>query len=103
MYHYVPDIVNKAALNMALSTVMDSVGLVDVLVANAGFLPEILSLSKASIDYWFNGFDKNVKENFNVLTPFVPVAAPEAAVLKTSTGMTHLPTLLGYSACLKAG
>ena len=96
-YHYVADIVDKLALITAFNAIKESVERVDVLVANAGYLPDILPIAKSNPDDWYNGFEVNVKGNLNVFNAFIPVAAPNAAVINISTGISHLSTLPGFS------
>ncbi|KAH7372209.1 hypothetical protein BKA64DRAFT_264903 [Cadophora sp. MPI-SDFR-AT-0126] len=97
IYTYVADIVNKAALIAAFDSIKAAVGPVDVLVANAGFLPTLNPIGQADLNDWYNGFEVNVKGNFNVVTAFVPAAAEGAAIINVSTGVTHLKYLPGYS------
>jgi NAD(P)-dependent dehydrogenase (short-subunit alcohol dehydrogenase family) len=98
LFYYVADIVDKSALVTAFNGIAKVVGQVDVLVANAGYLPEILPIVKSNPDEWFNGFEVNVKGNYNVFSAFIPHAAPNAVLINVSTGVTHLPFLAGYSA-----
>lgn len=97
IYTYVADIVNKSALVTAFESIKAAVGPIDVLVANAGFLPNLNPIAKVDLEDWYNGFEVNVKGNFNVVTAFVPVAAEGAAIINISTGVTHLKYLPGYS------
>ncbi|KAK0106012.1 hypothetical protein ONS95_004519 [Cadophora gregata] len=97
IFIYVADIVNKNALITAFESINSAVGPVHVLVANAGFLPNLNPVAKADLEDWYNGFEVNVKGNFNVVTAFVPVAASDAAIISISTGITHLKYLPGYS------
>ncbi|KAL2062207.1 hypothetical protein VTL71DRAFT_6473 [Oculimacula yallundae] len=96
-YTYIADIVNKSALVTVFEAIKATVGRVDVLVANAGYLPDLNPIAKSDIEDWFNGFEVNVKGNFNVVTAFVPVAAEGAAIINISTGIAHLKYVPGYS------
>lgn len=96
-YTYVADIVNQSALVAAFTAIEAAVGPVDILVANAGYLPEINGIAKVNPNDWYNGFEVNVKGSFNVVTAFVTIAAANAAIINISTGITHLSYLPGYS------
>ena len=95
---FVADITKQEALDQALSNFARSFGAINVLVANAGYLPDPASIADSSLEDWFNGFDVNVKGNFNVLRAFLPHAAEDAAVLNISTGVVQLPYVKGHSA-----
>lgn len=100
IHTYIADIVDKAALVTAFESIKSVVGpgQVDILVANAGYLPGIKPIAESELEDWYNGFEVNVKGNFNVVTAFVPVAARDASIINISTGVTHLPQIPGYSA-----
>lgn len=94
---YAADLVDKQSLERALATIHSSFGTIDVLVANAGYLPTLQSIADTDLDEWYNGFEVNVKGNFNLIRAFLPHAAEDAAVINISTGIVHLPFLKGYS------
>ncbi|KAH6671932.1 hypothetical protein B0J14DRAFT_669404 [Halenospora varia] len=97
---YVTDIVNKAALVEAFKNIKATHGNVDVLIANAGYLSNIQPIAKAENDFddWWNGYEVNVKGNFNLVTAFLLVAAKNAAVVNISTAITHFLNGPGFSA-----
>lgn len=66
-------------------------GQIDILVNNAGHLPNYASLGGPSSDPedWWNAFAINVRGAYNVLSAFLPVAAPNATVLNVSTGLVN--------------
>lgn len=94
---HVADIVDRSSLDAAFAVIRSAVGVIDVLVANAGYLPAISPLAQADSAEWFNGFEVNVKGNFNLVSAFVPCASKDAAIINISTGVTHLAHLPGYS------
>jgi NAD(P)-dependent dehydrogenase (short-subunit alcohol dehydrogenase family) len=97
IYTYAADIVDKAALDKAFDSIKATVGIVDVLVANAGYLPTLTPIAKADINEWYNGFEVNVKGSFNLVTAFMPVASKNAAIINITSGIVHLATAPGYS------
>ena len=94
---YLADITDWQALEKALSVFSKSFGPINVLVANAGYLPEVKSIAESTFEEWYTGFEVNVKGNFNLLRAFLPYAAEDAAVLNISTGVAHLPYMKGFS------
>lgn len=97
VFTYVADISDKDALVKALTAIKEAVGPVDVLVANAGYLPDVAKLGDTDLSDWYTGFDVNVKGNYNLLTAFFPVAAKGASIIHISTGMTHFSHVPGHS------
>ena len=91
------DITDFESLKHAFSTQVQRSGPIDVLVANAGYLPAIKPISESSLDEWYNGFEVNVKGNFYLIRTFMPNAAEDAALLNISTGVVNLPCLQGFS------
>lgn len=100
------DITDAAAVQAALSAFVQATGtgVIDVLVANAGFLPEPNMLAAADADDWWTGFETNVRGAFNTARAFLPLAANEgASIINVSSVGAHclvqyLPALSGYSA-----
>jgi NAD(P)-dependent dehydrogenase (short-subunit alcohol dehydrogenase family) len=94
---YVADTTDHKSLERAVAAQAKITGVIDVLVANAGFLPQTNSITDSSLEEWYNGFEVNVKGNFNLVRAFVPYAAEDAAVLNITTGVVHLPHMDGSS------
>jgi NAD(P)-dependent dehydrogenase (short-subunit alcohol dehydrogenase family) len=97
IFTYVADIVDKDSLVSAFPAIKKAVGGVGLLVANAGYLPDIHPIPKSDLADWYNGFEVNVKGNFNLVIAFLPVASKGASLINISTGITHLPQVPGYS------
>ena len=96
-HSYMADIVDKQSLVKAFKAIKESTGLVDILIANAGFLPNILPIAKSDPEEWLNAFEINVKGNFHLFNAFIPVAAPSSTIINVSTGITHSSTMPGFS------
>jgi NAD(P)-dependent dehydrogenase (short-subunit alcohol dehydrogenase family) len=94
---YVADIIHSTALEHSLKIHAQTYGKLHVLVANAGVLPSKQSLFETSSEDWYNGFEINVKGNFNLVRAFLPLAAKDAVVLSTSTAVAHVPYVAGMS------
>ena len=82
----------------AVDAAFVSVGKVDILVHNAGYLPRLVPTSQSGLQYWWSGFETIVKGAFIVTQAFLRVAASDATLVDWTTGMVHLPALPLYSA-----
>jgi NAD(P)-dependent dehydrogenase (short-subunit alcohol dehydrogenase family) len=97
IYSYVADIVNRSSIDKVFQSINSAVGAVDILIANAGYMPDLLSVTKADPENWWNGFEINVKGAFNLVSAFVPVASKSASIINISTAAAHLPYVPGGS------
>lgn len=97
VYHYVVDLINRESVLQAFDDIKSTIGAVDVLVANAGYSPKLVSLEDADYEDWVNAFDINVKANFHLIKAFLPVASQTASVLNVTAGAVHVPYLPGFS------
>ena len=90
---FVADVTNQKAVESAFS----AIGKVDILVSNAGQLPDVVPIAQANLNDWWSGFETNIKGAFIVVQAFLRVAAPNATIVDVSTGVVHLPSVPGYS------
>jgi NAD(P)-dependent dehydrogenase (short-subunit alcohol dehydrogenase family) len=97
VFSIVTDIMSKPSVDAAFEFIKSNVGIVHVLVANAAVLPNMVPIAKSEADDWFNGFEVNVKGNYNLLKAFLPVAAVNAAVIDVNAAVAHLPYIPGFS------
>ncbi|KDN60835.1 hypothetical protein CSUB01_08147 [Colletotrichum sublineola] len=96
---YAADLTDAEATNAALTSFSESVGAkINILVANAAYLPDIESITDSDPSDWWRAFEISVRGNFNLLRAFHPHASPSASVFHISTAAIHLPHQLGYSA-----
>ena len=93
---FVADVTDQKAVDAAFA----SVGKVDVLVHNAGYLPHLVPITQSGIQDWWSGFEINVKGAFIVTQAFLKVAASDATLVDLTTGMVHFPAFPRYSAYL---
>ena len=91
---FVADVTDAKAMDAAFT----STGKVDVLVHNAGYLPQLVLIAQSDIQDWWSGFEINVKGAYIVTQAFLKVAASDATIVDLTTGMVHLPALPRYSA-----
>jgi NAD(P)-dependent dehydrogenase (short-subunit alcohol dehydrogenase family) len=97
VHYYIADIEDSNALVTTFKSIQSTVGSIHILVANAGYLPDIGPIVKIGLDEWFKGFETNVKGNFNLVNAFIPVATKGASIISISTVLAHLPHIPGYS------
>ncbi|KAK2063066.1 NAD(P)-binding protein [Colletotrichum caudatum] len=99
VYLYAADLTDAEATSEALASFSESIGgKIDILVANAAYMPDIHSVTDTDPADWWRAFEISVRGNFNLLRAFHPHASPSASVVHISTAAIHLPHLLGYSA-----
>jgi NAD(P)-dependent dehydrogenase (short-subunit alcohol dehydrogenase family) len=94
---YVIDVVSPADLERSLAAHADAEGELHVLIANAGALPLGQTIVGSSAEEWYNGFEVNVKGNFNLVRAFLPHAVENAVILNTNTAAVHIPYVPGMS------
>jgi NAD(P)-dependent dehydrogenase (short-subunit alcohol dehydrogenase family) len=98
VYAIAGDITSESSIKEAVKEFASHTanGTIDILVANAGYLPSVADIDNTDASDWWRGFDINVRGNFNLLRAYVPYAPKEdAVVIHTSTAMVHLPTFRG--------
>lgn len=87
------DLSEADSLRGAFGNVKQELGAIDILVANAAFLPKVETLQDADPEEWWKGFEVNTKGAFHCCRAFLPVAAPGAVLVDVSSGRVHLPAL----------
>lgn len=85
---------------VAFARLVKSLGKIDVLVSNAGFMSEMASLDASDGAYWWKAFEINVKGGFNTIPAFVPHAAPNATVSSTNAEIAHMRPFPVMSSCI---
>jgi len=93
VYLYAVDITDLAAIDEALKGFVQKCpsGMLDILVANAGSLGPLSSIRDADPGQWWNGFEVNVKGNFNLVHAFLPLASAASSIVHISSGVIHGP------------
>ncbi|KAE9367176.1 NAD(P)-binding protein [Stipitochalara longipes BDJ] len=93
VYTYVADIVKKDQLDAAFEAISSTVGIINVLIANAGYMADYKPFAEADPEEWFNCFEVNVKGSFNFVTAFLRFAAQDATIINISSGIVSLPLI----------
>ena len=96
---FTADVSNEGSVKGAFEKIKSTIGFVDVLVSNAGYLPDIESIENISVDEWWRGHEVNVKGTFIVAkTALATILAQDAVVVNITTGIATLPYIPQYSA-----
>lgn len=83
----------------AVKQVADEIGPWDVLVANAGYLSEPVSLVDADPGEWWKSFEVNVKGVFNLAHSFLPKRREGSTLIGVSAGSIQIDAMArNYSA-----
>lgn len=99
------DISDLESMKKALGEVLDKLGKINILVANAGYLPQFEAVLTADPEEWWRGFEINTRGAFNVARALLSgPAADDLILVDVSTCVVHMPALRRASGyvCSKA-
>jgi NAD(P)-dependent dehydrogenase (short-subunit alcohol dehydrogenase family) len=105
---YVADITDEASVERAFDAFGKSTGPVHILVHNAGYMSDLLSVKDSSLEEWWQSFEVsivqpnccidcnlslqiNIKGSFVVTQAFLRHAAVDAVLVAIGTGASTLP------------
>ena len=96
------DIVDEAALNAAFESIEEAVGKIDVVVANAGYMPANGPAATADLNDWWKGFEVNIQGTLLTFRAFMAHKSSNSpAFISLNTAAGHaggaIPTLSGYA------
>jgi NAD(P)-dependent dehydrogenase (short-subunit alcohol dehydrogenase family) len=96
---FIGDVTDANAIRTIFDSIKEEFGRVDVLVSNAGYLPEPVPISKQDLDDLWKAFEINTKGTFIVVQAFLGVASPNATLISVSTVAAHVawPGGQGYT------
>lgn len=93
------DVTSESSVKAAAETVGSAFGNLDILINNAGYLPEFIKIDEADPFEWWKGFEVNVKGTFLCAHYFLPLllkSDTKIVINLTSIG-AHTLTLGGSS------
>lgn len=99
------DVSDGESMKKALREVLDKLGKINILVANAGYLPQFEAVLTADPEEWWRGFEINTRGAFNVARALLSgPAADDLILVDVSTCVVHMPALRRASGyvCSKA-
>jgi NAD(P)-dependent dehydrogenase (short-subunit alcohol dehydrogenase family) len=85
--HYIADVTDVAAVKKAA----ESFGKWNVLILNAGYMPDKNTIRETDINEWWRGFEINVKGVVITLQAFLPFKVENAVVIGTSANGISFP------------
>ncbi|KAG6353747.1 hypothetical protein INS49_005456 [Diaporthe citri] len=93
VYAYTVNITNLTAVDTALDAFARHCAsrMIDILVANAGSLGPLSSIRDANPLEWWDGFEIDIKGNFNLVHAFLQKANETSAIIHLSSGVVHGP------------
>jgi NAD(P)-dependent dehydrogenase (short-subunit alcohol dehydrogenase family) len=123
---FTADVASETSIVEAFGSIKSNIGKVDILISNAGYLPDIESVDDISVDEWWRGYEVNVRGTFIVgelfqkcgphffrdvkylaldANPKFPTAkkalasllTDDAVVINITSGIATLPFVPGYS------
>ncbi|KAI9878061.1 MAG: hypothetical protein M1830_002040 [Pleopsidium flavum] len=94
---FAADVVDSKTIDETFAKIHETIGPIDILVSNAGYAPELTSISESSLTDWWRGFEVNVLGAFIVTRAFLKTAATNPTLINISTAITHLPAIEGLS------
>ncbi|OBT95618.1 hypothetical protein VE01_05898 [Pseudogymnoascus verrucosus] len=98
VYTSVADITDESAVSKAFEGIEKALGKVDILVSNAGYLPDTKPIAECNVEEWFRGMTVNVKGNLILSKAFLKHAAENPIFVHVSTGGCHIPPMPANSA-----
>lgn len=85
------DVTDATALGKAFTALSASFGKIDVLVANAGYVHDSISITDVDAEDWWHTIEVNLRGPFNSIRAFVPVAAEKALLINITSAVGHMP------------
>ena len=94
------DLMKREEVERTFQTLLNKTGPTDILVSNAGSLPDIGPVRSLQADSFMYSFDLNVRTALNTMQAFLPRAAPNPTVISVSSCIAHIspmPNVGGYA------
>jgi NAD(P)-dependent dehydrogenase (short-subunit alcohol dehydrogenase family) len=96
--YFVADVSDSPSVLAAFAETKSQFGSIDVVVANSGYLPDMLPIKDADVNEFWKGYEVNVKGLFITTQAFVRTAEPGATLISLTTAVAHIPPRVGASA-----
>ncbi|CAN9325051.1 unnamed protein product [Alternaria alternata] len=96
----IADIADTDAVSKAFEGASKALGKIDIVIGNAGYLPDTKPIAQADTEEWFRGMTINVKGTLNLTKYFLQYAAEKPTFVHVSTGGCHIepmPANSGYA------
>jgi NAD(P)-dependent dehydrogenase (short-subunit alcohol dehydrogenase family) len=98
--YFVADVEDAPRIEAIFSAVSVEFGKIDVVVSNAGYLPDHSLLKDARLEDWWRAFQVNTLGGFTVLQAFLRHASREGTFITIASALAHLyfPGFSSYGA-----
>lgn len=106
VHTFVADATDEARTKEVFAEVLESIGRINVFIANAGYLHTPGPFADAAVDDLWRGFEVNVKGLIIGAQAFLKSATPDAVLINVSSGAAHLHyfgPMSGYASSKAAG
>ena len=98
VYISTADIGDGNAVNKAFESISKALGKIDIVISNAGYLPDTKPIAEADVEEWFRGMIINVKGTLNLAKAFLKYATDKPTFVHVSTGGCHIEPMPANSA-----
>lgn len=90
VHFFVGDVRDEKNTKEMFATIKKEIGLIDVLVSNAGYLPKTGPVKDTPIDDFWRAFEINVKGATTLVQGFLGAAAEDAVLVDVNAGLAHI-------------
>ncbi|RBR24899.1 uncharacterized protein FIESC28_02317 [Fusarium coffeatum] len=98
-FHYTTaDVTDAGSVASAFKKANEVFGHIDILIQNAGYLDDHVSVIDSDLEDYWKTFEVNVKGALIVVKQFLKQSRAGDTIINISSGAGHLPYLPGYSA-----
>ncbi|KAH8799789.1 hypothetical protein F5884DRAFT_868883 [Xylogone sp. PMI_703] len=95
--YYIADVIDKSKIQEVFTNTKAQFGSIDVVISNAGYLPDSAKIRDADIDDWWKTFEINTKGAFIVTQAFIQHANPGATLINVNSAIAHVPHMGDFS------
>lgn len=79
----------------AFETTKKIAGPIDILIGNAGYMPDAAPLATTNLEQWMTGLDINVRGNLILYQVFLANPSPNPTLVHISTAAANFPAVPG--------
>lgn len=94
------DLMDGAAVEQAFRSIEQTVGSINILISNAGALPDVGPIRDYNTNKFMHAFNLNVLTALNTIQGFLPRSAPKPTIISVSSCIAHMspmPNVGGYA------
>lgn len=91
------DVADTEAIQAVFHQISTEIGPVDILVSNAGYLPDPKPVAESHMEDWWRAFQTNTLGAMNLVRGFLSNTSLHPILINITTGITHIPAIPGFS------